>query len=148
MDLQPRTVSFTAGERNVFLHILTACNLSCSHCYINPAQHGTAMLGRERLAAWIKLFADEQKKSNIIFLGGEPTMHPDLPYAIEVARSCGYTTTVDSNGFLFHDFLDRVAPEHLDFLSFSLDGPDPAVNDPIRGAGVFAVCTANLRLAV
>lgn len=148
MSLQPRTVSFVAGERNVFLHILTACNLSCAHCYINPAQHGTAMLSRERLAAWIRLFADRRKKTNIIFLGGEPTMHPDLPYAIEVARACGYTTTVDSNGYLFHDFLERVDPERLDYLSFSLDGPDPAINDPIRGPGVFAVCTENLRRAV
>jgi MoaA/NifB/PqqE/SkfB family radical SAM enzyme len=39
-----RTVGFQPGERNVFFHILTACNLSCRHCYINPAQHGTATL--------------------------------------------------------------------------------------------------------
>ena len=148
MSLDPRTVSFTAGERNVFLHILTACNLSCRHCYINPAQHGTTMLSRERLAAWIRLFADQRRTTNIIFLGGEPTMHPDLPYGIEIARACGYTTTVDTNGYLFHDFLERVDPDHLDYLSFSLDGPDPAVNDPIRGEGVFDVCTANLRRAV
>ena len=148
MSLDPRTVSFTAGERNVFLHILTGCNLSCRHCYINPAQHGTAMLSREQLAAWIRLFADERRRTNIIFLGGEPTLHPDLPSGIEIARSCGYTTTVDTNGYLFHDFLERVDPHHLDYLSFSLDGPDPAVNDPIRGEGVFAVCTANLRRAV
>ncbi|HBH31986.1 MAG TPA: radical SAM protein, partial [Desulfofustis sp.] len=54
-----RTVQFAAGERNVFMHILTACNLSCKHCYINPDQHGTKMLSRERLASWIKLFAPE-----------------------------------------------------------------------------------------
>lgn len=148
MSLEPRTVSFTAGERNVFLHILTACNLSCEHCYINPGQHGPGMLSRDRLAAWIRLFADRRRQTNIIFLGGEPTLHPDLAYAIEIAHSCGYTATVDSNGYLFHDFLERVSPEQLDFLSFSLDGPDPAVNDPIRGAGVFAACTANLRRAV
>ena len=40
----PQTVGFKAGERNVFLHILTGCNLSCSHCYINSEQHGTNML--------------------------------------------------------------------------------------------------------
>ncbi len=148
MNHVPRTVAFTAGERNVFLHILTACNLSCSHCYINHSQHGSNRLSRDQLESWIRLFADKSKKSNVVFLGGEPTLHPDLPFAIEIARQCGYTITVDSNGYLFHDFLDRVRPEMVDYLSFSLDGPTPSVNDPIRGSGVFDVCTANLRKAV
>ncbi|PIE65059.1 MAG: heme biosynthesis protein [Desulfobacterales bacterium] len=147
MKKNPQTVGFRPGERNVFLHILTACNLSCSHCYINPQQHGTGTLSRQQLEKWIHLFADRKRRSNIIFLGGEPTMHKDLPYAIEIAKTCGFNTTVDSNGYLFHDFLNRVNPQQLDYLSFSLDGPEPAVNDPIRGAGVFEVCTANIRKA-
>lgn len=55
---------------------------------------------------------------------------------------------MDSNGFLFHDLLDRVTPDELDFLSFSLDGPSPEVNDPIRGEGVYKTCTSNLHKAV
>ena len=144
----PQTVGFKPGERNIFLHLLTACNLSCSHCYINPSQHGSTMLSRKRMEAWIRLFSDPAKQSNIVFLGGEPTMHPDLVHGIEVAKSCGYAVTVDTNGYLFHDFLERVNPDHLDYLSFSLDGPDPQTNDPIRGDGVFKVCTTNLRKAV
>jgi len=144
----PQTVGFKAGERNVFLHILTGCNLSCSHCYINRQQHGTNMLTKQEMADWIKLFADREKSTNIIFLGGEPTMHPDLVYGIEVARHCGYTITVDTNGYLFHDFLDRVQPHMIDYLSFSLDGPDAEINDPIRGTGVFETCTRNIRKAV
>ena len=56
--------------------------------------------------------------------------------------------TVDTNGYLFHDFLDRVSADMLDFLSFSLDGPDAEINDPIRGEGVFQICTTNLKKAV
>jgi MoaA/NifB/PqqE/SkfB family radical SAM enzyme len=93
-------------------------------------------------------FADAHKKSNMIFLGGEPTLHPDLPFAIEKAKELGYFVTVDSNGYLFHDLLHKTTPELLDFLSFSLDGPDSETNDPIRGEGVFAVCTANIARAV
>ncbi|HEB51287.1 MAG TPA: radical SAM protein [Desulfobulbus sp.] len=143
-----RTVGFQAGERNVFLHLLTACNLSCRHCYINPAQHGTAALSLETTLAWLRLFARPDVESNLILLGGEPTMHPDLAAIIRAARTMRFAVTVDSNGYLFHDFLDRVGPDELDFLSFSLDGPDPEVNDPIRGRGVFATCTANLEKAV
>jgi len=149
--IQPleKTVGFKRGERNVFMHILTACNLSCSHCYINPVEHGTEMVAKDNLEKWLTLFYDENKETNVIFLGGEPTMHPDLPHAIQFAKKLGYTSvTVDTNGFLFHDFLARVKPETLDFLSFSLDGPNPEVNDPLRGKGVFDICSKNLRAAV
>jgi len=143
-----KTVGFKAGERNVFFHILTACNLSCSHCYINPDQHGTKTLSKKRIKKWLELFVDPGKISNVIFLGGEPTLHPDLPYAIRVAKKLGFFVTVDSNGYLFHNLLNRTSPEYLDFLSFSLDGPDPEVNDPIRGNGVFDTCVTNLKKAV
>ena len=146
---QARTVAFKEGERNVFFHILTACNLSCRHCYINPPEHGTSSVTRENLEKWLKLFHAPGKETNVIFLGGEPTLHPDLPQAIKFAKQLGYSSvTVDSNGFLFHDFLARTPPADLDFLSFSLDGPTPEVNDPLRGQGVFETCTKNLQAAV
>ena len=148
MGKTARTVGFQTGERNVFFHILTACNLSCKHCYINPGQHGTTRVSREDMDAWLEVFADPRKKTNLIFLGGEPTLHPDLVHGIVKAKELGFAVTVDSNGYLFHDFLERTSPEQLDYLSFSLDGPDSAVNDPIRGEGVFDVCTCNLRKAV
>jgi MoaA/NifB/PqqE/SkfB family radical SAM enzyme len=148
MNNSAKTVGFKRGERNVFLHILTACNLSCRHCYINKTQHGEAALTREQLEKWITLFADRSKRSNLIFLGGEPTLHPDLPFAIKKAKDLGFFVTVDSNGFLFHQLLEKTTPNHLDFLSFSLDGPDPESNDPIRGTGVFEICVANIERAV
>ncbi len=148
MTSKARTVGFQSGERNIFFHILTACNLSCRHCYINTGQHGTETLPRETMEKWLELFADPNKKSNVIFLGGEPTMHPDLAHGIAKAKELGMAVTVDSNGYLFHDLLDKTSPDLLDYLSFSLDGPDAAVNDPIRGKGVFEVCTTNMRKAV
>jgi MoaA/NifB/PqqE/SkfB family radical SAM enzyme len=143
-----KTVGFKPGERNIFFHILTACNLSCRHCYINKKQHGTWQLTKEQMEQWMALFADPAKKSNMIFLGGEPTLHPDLPFAIQKAKELGYFVTVDSNGYLFNDLLSRTTPELLDFLSFSLDGPDAETNDPIRGIGVFDTCVANIKRAV
>ncbi|MDY0352142.1 MAG: radical SAM protein [Desulfobulbaceae bacterium] len=143
-----RTVGFKPGERNVFFHILTACNLSCRHCYINASQHGTETLSAATVIDWLRLFARPEEPSNLILLGGEPTLHPDLPSIIRAAKSMRFAVTVDTNGYLFHDFLNRVTPKELDYLSFSLDGPDAAVNDPIRGENSFAVCTENLRKAV
>lgn len=143
-----RTVGFQPGERNVFFHILTACNLACRHCYINPGQHGTATLPLDTVRQWLRLFARPEQATNLILLGGEPTLHPELPAIIRAAKSLRYAVTVDTNGYLFHDLLDRVSPGELDYLSFSLDGPDAAINDPLRGEGVFAVCTDNISRAV
>ena len=148
MNISAKTVGFKPGERNIFMHILTACNLACRHCYINKAQHGTQQLTREQLEQWMTLFADPKKRANMIFLGGEPTLHPDLPFAIKKAKELGYFVTVDSNGYLFNDLLSKTSPELLDYLSFSLDGPDAQTNDPIRGEGVFEICVANIKRAV
>ena len=86
--LTPRTVDFKPGERNVFLHLLTKCNLACRHCYINPAQHGTAVLAQETVLDWLRLFARPDQSSNVVLLGGEPTLHPDLVYCQSPYEAC------------------------------------------------------------
>ncbi|MBT8371987.1 MAG: radical SAM protein, partial [Deltaproteobacteria bacterium] len=81
-----RTVSFTEQTRNVFFHILTACNLRCRYCYINPEQHGTEMLPLVTIQAWLRTLSHDQRATNLILLGGEPTLHPDLAQIVKVAR--------------------------------------------------------------
>ena len=143
-----RTVYFAPGERNIFFHILTACNLSCRHCYIRPDQHGNQAVDRQAMLAWLKMFYDSKKANNLVFLGGEPTLHPDLAEGIRAARKLGYRSiTIDTNGLLPQDLLARLRPVDAG-LNFSIDGPDPATNDPLRGEGVFATCTDNLKKAV
>ncbi len=148
MNNSAQTIGFKTGERNVFLHILTACNLSCRHCYINKEQHGNHALTRQQMLDWIKLFADPVKRTNLIFLGGEPTLHKDLALGVLTAKKLGYNVTVDTNGYLFNDILGQCSPDLIDFLSFSIDGSNSNVNDPIRGEGVFDICTANLKKSV
>lgn len=145
-----RTVGFQPGERNVFFHLLTACNLSCRHCYINPSQHGKQIVSLETALQWLHLFVqkEKEKSSNLILLGGEPTMHPHLAEIIKAAKVMDYAVTVDTNGVDLRGLLEKVTPQELDYLSFSLDGPDPEVNDPIRGQGVFKACTDNIKKAV
>ncbi|MEW5735211.1 MAG: radical SAM protein [Thermodesulfobacteriota bacterium] len=143
-----RTVKFSRNARNVFLHLLTQCNLRCRHCYINPAQHGRNILSVATVEQWLAALARPDAETNVVFLGGEPTLHPDLSRAVRAARSLGYASvTIDTNGYLFHDILDKVTPGEVDALSFSLDGPEPSVNDPLRGAGSFAACVAGMEKA-
>jgi MoaA/NifB/PqqE/SkfB family radical SAM enzyme len=144
-----KTVAFTKNAVNVFFHILTRCNLNCRHCYINPQQHGTDTLDIRTIRSWLDAFVPDQRSINVIFLGGEPTLHLDLAEAIRHARHLGYASiTVDTNGYLFNDFLLKVTPGEVDYISFSLDGATAETNDPIRGKGSFAACTAGIRQAI
>ena len=144
-----KTVAFSKHSVNVFFHILTRCNLRCSHCYINPEQHGSETLPFETISAWLNLFVSKTRDANLILLGGEPTLHPDLARIIKAARRMGYgSITVDTNGYLFHDILTKIAPKDLDFISFSLDGATPVTNDAIRGSGCYENCVSGIRQAV
>ena len=143
-----KTVAFSKDSTNVFFHILTRCNLKCRHCYINPEQHGKNTLPLSTIKTWISVFAKKSKASNVIFLGGEPTLHPDLGRAIKHAGDMGYSSvTVDTNGYLFNDILSKVTPDDVDFFSFSLDGATRKTNDMIRGEGSYDACVSGIRQA-
>ena len=144
-----KTVAFTKNAVNIFFHILTQCNLKCKHCYINREQHGEQKLSIETIEAWLEVFARKNKTANVIFLGGEPTMHPDLPAAVKSAKKIGYSSiTVDTNGYLFNDILSKVAPHEIDYFSFSLDGATRKTNDMIRGHESYDKCIAGIRKAI
>jgi MoaA/NifB/PqqE/SkfB family radical SAM enzyme len=97
----------------------------------------------------LKVFQPRGRETNLVLLGGEPTLHRDLAGIIRLARQMRFgSVTVDTNGYLFHDILERVTPAEVDYFSFSLDGPSPEINDPLRGKGSFDVCVAGIRRAV
>ncbi len=147
--LQKKTVAFSKDSSNLFFHILTKCNLSCCHCYINKEQHGDDTLDINTIKKWLSLFAEKTKKINVIFLGGEPTLHPDLFLAVKEAKRLGFKSiTIDTNGYLFNDILDKITPDEVDFISFSLDGATRQTNDAIRGKGSFEKCTAGIKKSV
>lgn len=139
------TVAFSKDAANVFFHILTQCNLKCRHCYINPEQHGTQQLSLATIEIWLERLIKRNPAANLVLLGGEPTLHPDLAAIVQAARRLAYRSiTIDTNGYLFNDILDRVTPDEVDFFSFSLDGATAATNDAIRGPGSFKACTTGI----
>jgi len=144
-----KTVAFEKNARNIFFHILTRCNLRCRHCYINPEQHGRKTLPSGTITSWLKTLVDKTQASNLIFIGGEPTLRPDLPLLIRAARDMGYASiTVDTNGFFFNRILDKVTPEEVDYFSVGLDGSCKDVNDRIRGHGSYDKCVAGIQEAL
>jgi Fe-coproporphyrin III synthase len=143
-----KTVSFSNKAVNIFFHILTRCNLACRHCYINYKQHGRKTLPLGAIEKWLAQLKGEHPEVNLIFLGGEPTLHPDLGAAIKSARQMGCTSiTVDTNGYLFNDILSKTTPELVDYFSFSLDGATRRTNDRIRGKGSYDACLSGVKKA-
>ena len=146
MKIRSRTVAFSPDATNIFFHITTHCNLDCRHCYINPPQHGSETLPLKTITRWLDAFADRGPGANVIFLGGEPTLHPELSGAVRHARATGFgSITIDTNGYLFHEILDRVSPDDVDFFSFSLDGATAETNDRLRGPGSYERCLQGAR---
>ncbi|MCP3939862.1 MAG: radical SAM protein [Desulfobacteraceae bacterium] len=146
--MQNQTVAFSQDSSNLFFHILTKCNLSCSHCYINKEQHGDRTLPMDTIRDWLKLFSPKAARTNLVLLGGEPTLHPDLHLAVKEARRLEFKSiTIDTNGYLFHDILDKITGDDLDFLSFSLDGATRSTNDAIRGKGSYDTVLAGIQKA-
>ena len=144
-----KTVAFSKDSANLFFHILTKCNLRCRHCYINPEQQGESNLTLETIKAWLEVFSHDSPTANIIFLGGEPTLHPDLHHAVKYARHLGFRSiTIDTNGYLFHDILSKVSPREVDFFSFSLDGATRKTNDGIRGDGSYDACITGIQKTI
>lgn len=147
--MQKQTVAFSRDSSNLFFHILTQCNLSCTHCYINKDQHGTHTLDIGTIEAWLGLFSVKASSTNLIFLGGEPTLHPDLALAVKAAKKLGFKSiTIDTNGYLFHDILDKISSDDIDFISFSLDGATPGTNDAVRGKGSYDKVLEGIEKAV
>jgi organic radical activating enzyme len=131
-------------------------NVSCTcsplqpalrHCYIAPAAR-TQTPPVSRIERWLAVFAERSPRANLVLLGGEPTLHPDLPRAVRCARQLGFASiTIDTNGYLFHDILGKVTAQEVDVFSFSLDGATAETNDRIRGKGSFEVCLNGIRRA-
>jgi hypothetical protein len=86
------------------LHVTHACNLTCESCshYSNHGHRGSLSL--ETADAWMASWSRRVIPGTFNLLGGEPTVHPDLPAFVGLVRSHWPTTTIriSTNGFLLH----------------------------------------------
>jgi molybdenum cofactor biosynthesis enzyme MoaA len=122
----------------------TLCNLRCGHCFIScaPDNRAFGLLSipevERRLDESVRLGVREYYVT-----GGEPFLHPGIVDILTLALAYG-PTTVLTNGTLLKprqvEALAAAAAASRYSLEFrlSIDGPDPAANDALRGAGAFA----------
>ena len=99
--------------RLVSLDLTRKCQLACTHCYNGSGTDGTH--GTMTREDWARVLdeATAYGVSTVQFIGGEPTMHPDLTHLTEHALLLGMTVEVFTN-------LVHISPEH--WALFALPG--------------------------
>ncbi len=104
----------------LWLEITRSCNLRCHHCYAGSSPELPLHEGM-RFEDWCRVI-DEAAASGcrqLQFIGGEPTMHPDLGRLIEHAARRGLRCEVFTNATLLRDELLRAFKDHGVTVAFS-----------------------------
>ncbi|MBN2388182.1 MAG: radical SAM protein [Anaerolineales bacterium] len=149
-DLDLETVSpFSARPTAPYrldLALTYHCNNDCAHCY---NVEGRA-LDELSTADWKRVIdkAWDLGVPHIIFTGGEPTLHADLPELIAHAESNGQITGLNTNARRLSDqrFVERLVVAGLDHVQITLESHRPEVHDRmVRVKGAFPQTVAGIR---
>jgi organic radical activating enzyme len=86
------------------LHVTHVCNLACESCshYSNHNHHGQLTL--EEADRWMSSWSGRLAPDQFDLLGGEPTIHPELPGFVSLARRHwpDAFVRIRTNGFFLH----------------------------------------------
>jgi len=147
----------TKGLEFLWLELTRSCNLSCVHCYAGSGPRLPLYEGMT-FEDWRRVLADGRSSGcrRVQFIGGEPTIHPELTALIDAARSLGYAQI---ELFTNATRLDRRLLESLKrnrvHVAFSFYSTDPRVHDRITGVpgshrecveGIEALSAAGLKM--
>jgi len=99
---------------------IAGCNLRCKYCYNPQIVYGKNRMPWKQASGFLN--SRVNKLQGVVFLGGEPTTHPDLFSMIKDTKDKGFLVKLDTNGLrpdvleklIGHKLLDMVA---LDYKS-------------------------------
>lgn len=138
----------TVAPRFVWLEITGRCQLTCDHCYAGSGPDGTH--GTMTATDWRRVIdqAAELGVDQVQFIGGEPTLHADLPELVRHALTRGLRVEVFTN--LVHVTEAHWAVFQLPGvqLATSYYSDDPAQHAAITGRPSHARTKANIDEAV
>lgn len=93
------------------IHVVHSCNLACESCshYSNLGHKG--ILPLETANDWLSGWSNRLEPEHFNLLGGEPSLHPQLPDFVRLARIHWPNSRLRlvSNGFFLHRHLDLPA---------------------------------------
>jgi MoaA/NifB/PqqE/SkfB family radical SAM enzyme len=155
--IDPRVKEYFKNLKQVFIYIIDECNLSCTQCLYKPNLTFSIKDKEIPLETANALVSDfhEMGARKLTIMGGEPTLYGankewvPLLSVISKAKKIGYEyVRIDTNGQFDARLLEKEGFAKLDELTFSLDGHEVEINDPVRGKGSFDKCVSNIKRAV
>ena len=108
-------------------HFTRKCNMGCMYCFVSV---GKELSRTERFSVLEKLKGTFER---INFVGGEPTIHPDLIDLMIKAKEMGFKVTLVTNGYrMIKDpiFAERVL-DIVDGIGISVDSINEETNKKI-----------------
>lgn len=139
------------------VEVVAVCSLRCPGCWVAMARPdmwdgpATRVMPPEILGAALA-FGRALSASRLTLLGGEPTLHPDLPGVIRHGREAGFEVSVTTNGVCSSARLAAILDSGLRGISFSVDGSRPQIHDALRpsatGRSSFGRTVQSIREAV
>lgn len=130
------------GPPRLIVELTNICNLHCSYClrdedalYHTPANFFSVELLRRVVREARESIGAQQ----VMFTGGETTLHPRFREVIEAVGAEGLTCSFVTNGWHFERIWPALAAnrETVSHVSFSVDGPTRETHDRWRGEGSF-----------
>ncbi len=129
------------GVFNLAFHVTDRCQLDCKHCLRDPGKHPVDL----DFGVFTRVLDDVGRvhgTSHVAMTGGEPTLWPKFIDAIDAIAARGFTWHMVSNAKSFPWLIEQFAghPARRAAMSrvyFSLDSPDEASHDAIRGKGSY-----------
>lgn len=135
----------------LWLEITAKCNLECVHCYADsgPAWHVHGQMSHND---WLTILSDAADLGcrEVQFIGGEPTLHPDLCRMISFAAAHNYKfIEVYTNASYLDNSLLQVFTQYSVHVAVSFYSDDDKIHDAItKRRGSFDRTVANLRRMV
>lgn len=139
-------------------HVGPACNIRCVYCNVHGGDD-QRLFDRTYVEQIISQIFDWRQSHlprtelTLDFIGGEPTLHPDLPHLIAYAKRIGFQNIlICTNGLLLlrPGYLDRLVEAGLTGVRFSLHDHRPEISGQLAavpGVGHKYVRVAEMLLA-
>ena len=129
------------------LHITSACNLRCKHCYASAGKKRPDEMTMDEIRSVIDQIHD-MGINYVTVSGGEPLMHEHFYEILEYISKRNMNTMITTNGTLLDDgAVKRIKALGVDSVQISLDSPVAETHDRFRGLqGAFQRSVEGVRL--
>lgn len=144
MHLLKRTITWLSTLRQVLENggpscchfaVTSICNAGCEFCNFStrsPQQVDRVHIPVEDACAALDVLA-ANGIGYVVFTGGEPTTHPDMPSLLSRAKQLGIITTLCTNGWLLTaDHIKQYVDAGLASVVISVDAPNAEAHEANR----------------